>query len=158
MQAGRQGSSAPGSCRLRFYPPRAVGIGKPVCSFLGVAAPPWCPLRCVFKSAEGQSSNSCPRSESEYRPHPIPHPTTWGNSHTSTSRAGLLCSKGFSEQFIYLQWLPMFPKFPVVCDPLLGLLELPVPTPSLSETKKLVQMRLAGKTAVSLCQARSCSF
>ena len=28
------------------------------------------------KSAEGMTSNSCPWSESEFRPHPIPHSTT----------------------------------------------------------------------------------
>ena len=37
---------------------------KTTSSFLGVVAPPWYLVKCVFKSAVGQSSNSCPLSES----------------------------------------------------------------------------------------------
>ena len=35
------------------------GSEKTASSFLGVLAPPWYPVRCVFKSAEERSSNSC---------------------------------------------------------------------------------------------------
>ena len=52
------------------------GSEKSAPSFLGVVAPPRYPVRCVFKSAESRSSNSCPQSKSECRPHPISHPTT----------------------------------------------------------------------------------
>ena len=37
-----------------------VGLEKPASSFLGVIAPPYYLVRCVFKSAEGPSINSCP--------------------------------------------------------------------------------------------------
>ena len=46
---------------------------KTASSFLRAVALPWYP---VFKSAGGWSLNSCPWSEPEYRPHPIPHPMT----------------------------------------------------------------------------------
>ena len=59
----------------RFIIQRELGLEKSASSFLEVVvAPPWYPVRHVFKSVEGQSSNSCPRSESERRIHPIPHP------------------------------------------------------------------------------------
>ena len=51
-----------------------LGSEKTGSSFLGVGASPCYLVRCVLKSAEGRSSNSCPWSESEHRPHPIPHP------------------------------------------------------------------------------------
>ena len=76
---------------------------------LPLRAPPWYLVRCVFKSAEGWSSSSCHGSESEFRPHPIPHPMTGGNSHTSISQARLPCSDGFFEQFINLQLPPKVP-------------------------------------------------
>ena len=54
----------------------AWGLERPASSFPGVVAPPWYLVRCVLKTAEGPSSNSCPRSESERRPRPIPHAMT----------------------------------------------------------------------------------
>jgi len=69
------------------------GSEKTASSFLGVVAPPGSPVRCVFKSAEGRSPNSCPRSESECR-HPSPN---------DPRQASLPCSDGFFEQFINLQ-------------------------------------------------------
>ena len=101
------------------------GLEKPASSFLGVLAPPWYPVRCVFKSAEGWSSNSCPWSEYECSPHPIQ------NSQGSTNEGRLPCAEGFFEQSLTYIDLPMSPKFPSLNDPLLGLLQLPVPTPSL---------------------------
>ena len=64
--------------------------------------------RCVFKSAEKQSPNSCRWSKSECRPHPIPHPT----SHASTSLASLPHSDGFLEQLLAYSHLPTSPRFP----------------------------------------------
>ena len=63
---------------LQFYHPRGMGGGKdPLFLFLDrVVAAPWYPVRCVFKGAEGQSSNSCPWSEFECRSPRIPHPMT----------------------------------------------------------------------------------
>ena len=36
------------------------GLEKPASSLLGVVSPPWYLVRCVFKSAEGLTSKSCP--------------------------------------------------------------------------------------------------
>ena len=84
-------------------------LERPTSSFLGVVAPPWYPVRCVLKS-EGQSSNSCPWSESECRPHPIPRPMTWDNSCTSTSQASLPCSDGF---FWAIYWFMLLSQSPL---------------------------------------------
>ena len=87
-------------------------LEKMTSSFLAVVAPPWYQVRCIFKSVEEQrSSNSCPWSESECRPHPIPHPMTSGNSQTSTSQASLTHSDGFFELLTHSD-LPKSPKFP----------------------------------------------
>ena len=105
-----------GSGGPQFYHPRGVGAGK-ACLFLsGSSSSPlvsWYqyPVRCVFKSAEGWSSNSYPWSESECRSHPILHPMTWGNSHTSTSQASLPCSNGFLEFTVVSQPPPGFPLY-----------------------------------------------
>ena len=102
-------------------------------SFLGVVAPPWYPVRPVFKSAEGWSSNSCPWSEPECRPHPIPHPATWGNSRTSSSQASLGLFWRLFWAVINVQWSPSVPSISLFnYGPLLRLLQLPVPTPFLS--------------------------
>ena len=85
------------------------GMEKPASSSLGVA-PPRYPVRCVFKSV-GQSSNSCPWSESECRPHLIPHPTTRGNSRTCTSQANLPKADGFLSNLFTYNDLLMSPKF-----------------------------------------------
>ena len=112
MQAGRHGSSAQ---RIQWATGFVIQgewwLEKPTSSFLGVPAPPWYRARCVFKSADGWSWNPCPWSEYECRPNPIPHPMTWGNSHTSTSQASLPCSNGSLEQLTYCD-LPKSPKFP----------------------------------------------
>ena len=107
MQAGRQGGSAPRISGQQFYHPRGVGLKKPASSFLG-ETPPGYPVRCVFKSAEGQSSNSCPWSKSKCRPCPIPHPM----SRASTSQASLPHSDGFLEQLLTYSDLPTSPRFP----------------------------------------------
>ena len=74
MQEGRQRNFAPqDSVGYSFIIQGEWGSEKTASSFLGVVAPPWYPVRCVFKSAEGRSSNACPWSEPECRPHPIPH-------------------------------------------------------------------------------------
>ena len=67
---------------------------------------------CLFKSAEVWSLNSCPWSEPECRPHPIPHSITWGISHASTSQASLPCSDGPLEQLSTYSDLPKSPRFP----------------------------------------------
>ena len=87
-----------GECRLEKY----------ASSFLEVAAPPQYLVRCVFKSAEGQSSNSCPWAESECRPHPIPQP----QSRASTSQESLPLSDGFLEQLLTYSDLPTSSRFP----------------------------------------------
>ena len=90
------------------------GVKKDHFFFSGSSgSPPWCPVRCVFKSAKGWSSDSCPWSESECRPHPIPDPMIRGNSCTSTSQASLPCSAGFSGATYYLTVIsPKSPRFP----------------------------------------------
>ena len=89
------------------------GLEKPTSFFQGVPAPLWYPVGCVFISAKGWSSNSCPWSESECRPHPIPDPMIRGNSCTSTSQASLPCSAGFSGATYYLTvFSPKSPRFP----------------------------------------------
>ena len=107
------------------------GLEKPASSFLGVVAPQYL-LKCVFKSAEGGFSNSCPWSESECRPHPISHPTTWGNSHTSTSQASPPCSSGFLSNFLSYSDPPTSPRFPSMI--LYWDFYNYVPTPSLSKS------------------------
>ena len=94
---------------LQFYHPKGVGWAKTTSSFLGVVAPPW---YLVSKSSAEWSLNSCPRSEPECRPHPIPQPMTWGKYLASTSQASLLCSDGFLEQLLIYSGLPKFPRFP----------------------------------------------
>ena len=124
------------------------GWEKTASSFLGVVAPPpQYPLRCVFKLAGGWSSNSCPRSESECRPHPIPHPMTWGNSRTSTSQESLPCSEVPLEQILTDSDLPKSPMFPSLSmvpywDHLI------VPTPSLS----MILSRQVDRKLFYVCQ------
>ena len=84
------------------------GWQKTSSSLLGALASPWYLVRCVFKSAEGQSSNSCPWAESECRPHPIPHPM----SRASTSQESLPLSDGFLEQLLTYSDLPPSSRFP----------------------------------------------
>ena len=78
-----------------------MGVGKDhLFLFFGVVvAPPWYPVReyltlwgqtrtvmVLIQIIRRESSNSCPWSESECSPHPIPHPISWGiasNSQTS---------------------------------------------------------------------------
>lgn len=108
MQVDRQGSSAWGSGGPQFYHPRGVGVGK-ACLFLAGSGGSSLVSRTVcIQSAEGWSSNSCPWAESECRPHPIPHPVTWGSSHTSTSQARLPYSDGFLEFTVVSQHPPGF--------------------------------------------------
>ena len=98
-------------CGLQFYPPRGVGLGKLASSFLGVAVPPRYPVRCVFKSAEGRSSNSCPWSESESWPHPI-H-TQWPGQFAHLLplvKPACLVLMAFSSNSY--RDLPEFPRFP----------------------------------------------
>ena len=111
MQAGRRES--PGirwaTGGLWFYPPRGVGVGKCASSSFFIAPPSYL-VRCVFKSAEGWSSNSRPGSESECRPHPIPT----GRPEavlTSTSQASLPGSDGFLEQLLTYGGLPASSRF-----------------------------------------------
>ena len=87
-----------------------MGVGKVLVFLSGSSSSSL--VRCVFKSADGWSSNPCPWSESECRPNPIPHPMIWGNSHTSTSQESLPCADGFLEQLLTYSDLPMSPKFP----------------------------------------------
>ena len=111
MHVGSQGGSALRIRWLQFYPPRGVGVRKDhLCLFLFL----WvvAPSRYLFKSAEGQSSNSCLWSASGCRPHPIPHPVTWGISCASTSQAGLPCSDGFLEQLLTYSDFPKSSRFP----------------------------------------------
>ena len=96
-----------GSGGLQFYHPGKWGSEK-TSSFLGAEAPSWYSVRCVFKSSEGWSSNSGSWSESECS-HPMPHPMTWGNTHTSRSQARLPYSDSFFEQFMNLWWSPNIP-------------------------------------------------
>ena len=89
------------------------GLEKPASSFLGVAAPPWYPVRGVFTSAEGWSSDSCPWSDPECRPHPIPRARTGGKSQGSTNEKSLPCADGFLEPFIPLTVISQCPlSFP----------------------------------------------
>ena len=102
MQAGRHGGSA---LRIRWatvLSAKGNGGGKDCLFLSGVVVPPW---YLVFKWVEGQSLNSCPWPEPECRPHPIPHPTTWG-------KARLPCFDGFLEQLLTNSDLPKFPRSP----------------------------------------------
>ena len=115
MQAGSHGSSA-WSIRVgegpQIYSPRGVGVGKACLVFSGSIALPWCPVRCVFKSAESESSNSCPWSDSECRPPSIPPPKDLRQFSSSTSQASLSCADGFLALLLTYSDLPMSPKFP----------------------------------------------
>ena len=53
MQAGRQGTSARGSGGPQFYHPKESGWKKTTSSFLGVIAPPWCPIGGYSKQQKG---------------------------------------------------------------------------------------------------------
>ena len=121
MQVGWHGNYM--ATWLQFYHPRGVGVGKACLFFSGSSSSSL--VSGVFKSAEEWSSNSCPWSEYECSPHPIQ------NSQGSTNEGRLPCAEGFFEQSLTYIDLPMSPKFPSLNDPLLGLLQLPVPTPSL---------------------------
>ena len=110
MQAAGKEALPRGLGGLQSYPPRRVGVGKDR-PFLSESSSSSL-VRCVFKSAEGWCSDSCPWSEPECRPHPIPHPTTWGHSHASTSQARLPGADGFLERLLTYSELPTFPSFP----------------------------------------------
>ena len=109
MQAGRQGVSDP---RIQWATVLSSkgsrGQKDSLFLFLGVVAPPWCLVRCVFKSAEGRSSDSCPGSESECRPHPSPTQCL----ASPLLQASLPRSAGFLEQLLTYGDLPASLGFP----------------------------------------------
>ena len=89
---------------------------------------------CIQISRRGGSSNSCPWSESECRLHPIPQPTTWGNSQAFTSPATCRVLMDFGGNLLTYSDLPMSPRLP-------SLLQPPVPAPSLSLHRNVKSMR-----------------
>ena len=111
MQTGEAQLSPKDPVGYSFIMQGEWGSEKTTSSFLGVVAPPKYPVRCVFKSAEGQSSNSCPWSEPECRTHPILHPTTWGKSPACTSQANLPCSDGFLKKLLTHNDSSKYPRF-----------------------------------------------
>ena len=108
------------------------GWERPTSSFLGVVAPPSYPVRCVFKSAEERSSNSCPGLN--LKAGLIPSPTQGPEAILAlplVEQACLVLIAFLSHLFTYGD-LPVSPNFPIIRGPLLGLLQLPVSTPFLS--------------------------
>jgi len=100
-----------------------MGVGKDhLFLFLWVIAPPLYPVReyltrygqtrTVFKSAEGRSLHSCPWSEPECRPHPNPHPMTWGISQASNSQASLPVLMALPSNH-QPKWSPQTPQAPL---------------------------------------------
>ena len=108
------------------------GSEKTASSFLGVAAPPWHLVRCVFKSekagpqtlALGLTLNAGLRPSSIQRPEAILTPPLM-------KRACLVLMVFLSNLLSYSD-LPMSPVSLFKYGPSSGLLQLPVPTPSLS--------------------------
>ena len=88
------------------------GSEKPASSFLGVVAPPWYPVRCVFRLAEGQSSNTCPWSESECRPHPIPNQRPEAILALPLAKQACLVLMAFLSNLSLYSDLPMSANFP----------------------------------------------
>ena len=76
MQAGRHRSSALRTQWATVLSSKGSGgLEKTTSSFLGVVAPPWCLVRCVFKSAEGWSGPQTPVLGLNQNAGLIPSPT-----------------------------------------------------------------------------------
>ena len=67
---------------------------------------------CVFKSTEGQFSNSYPRSEYECRPHPILHPTMETFLMPPLVKQACLVLMAFGGNLLTYSDLPTSPRFP----------------------------------------------
>lgn len=97
------------------------GFKRPPLPLSSSSSPSLVSGKVCIQSAEGWSSSPCPWSESEYKPHPIPHPVTTGNSSlTSTSPASLPCSDAFLAQLLIDDDLPASPRFPPLSWSLIG--------------------------------------
>ena len=111
MQAGRCGSSALRTRWATVLSSKGSGGGKrPASSSLGVGAPPQYLVKCVFKSAEGWSSNPSPWSESECRLPPIPHPEALLKAPLTKQTCLVLMA--FLSNLLTYSDLPKSPKFP----------------------------------------------
>ena len=112
MQAGRNGSSAPGIWWASFIIQGEWGLEKPTSFFLGAVAPPQYPVRCVFKSTEGWSSNSCSWSEYECRPNPISTQQPEAILKAPLMKQACLVLMVFFSNLSAYSDLPMSSKFP----------------------------------------------
>ena len=93
-----------------FYHLRGVGVGKD-CLFLSGSTSSFL-VRCVFKSAEGWSSNSHPSSEYECRPNLIPDPTTKAILKAPLMKQACLVLMVYLSNLLTYSDLPVSPKFP----------------------------------------------
>ena len=66
----------------------------------------------LIQISKRKPSNSCPWSELECRPRPIPHPMMQSIALTSTSQASLPCSDDPLEQLLTYSDLPKSRRFP----------------------------------------------
>ena len=108
MQAGRHGSSAPGSGGPQFYHPRGVGVGKATSS--GSSSSSLVSGKVCIQISRRAILKLLPLVWI-WKPHPIPHPMTWGNFCTSTSQARLLCADCFLELTVVSPHPPGFPLY-----------------------------------------------
>ena len=94
----------------QFYHPRGVRVEKDRLFLSGRVAPPLYPVRCIFKSAEGWSSN-LPLVWIWMQASSLPPLNDLSNSCTSTRQASLPCSDGFLELTVVSQHPPGFPLY-----------------------------------------------
>ena len=130
----RQGSSAQGCCGPQFYHSRGIGLGKDHLLLSRSSSSCLVSDKIYIQISWKLSSKSCPWSESEHRPHHIPHPMIWGNSYTPLIKQACLILMAFLNLHGSLD-IPQVSLF--IYNPLLGYLQPSVPTLSLSKLHQI---------------------
>ena len=96
---------------LQFYHPKGMGVGKAQLFLSRSSSSSLVFNKVCIQITQRAVLKLLPLVWIWMQLHPIPHPMTWGNSHTSTHQARLPCSESFLELTVVSQCPPGFPLY-----------------------------------------------